>query len=128
MDYYIDAFRNYVNFNGRATRTQYWMFMLFNIIAQIILAVVTLVLPFLSFLGTVYSLGVLLPSLAIGARRLHDTGRSAWWLLLLLVPFIGAIVLLIFYVLPGTPGANRFDCCCGCGCSCGDDCVEEQGE
>ena len=50
MNYYIDAFRNYVNFNGRATRTQYWMFMLFNIIAQIILAVVTLVLPFLSFL------------------------------------------------------------------------------
>ena len=126
MDYYIDAFRNYVNFNGRATRTQYWMFMLFNIIAQIILAVVTLVLPFLSFLGTVYSLGVLLPSLAIGARRLHDTDRSAWWLLLLLVPFVGAIVLLIFYVLPGTPGVNRFDCCCGC--SCGDDCAEEQGE
>ena len=126
MDYYIDAFRNYVNFNGRATRTQYWMFMLFNIIAQIILAVVTLVLPFLSFLGTVYSLGVLLPSLAIGARRLHDTDRSAWWLLLLLVPFIGAIVLLIFYVLPSTPGVNRFDCCCGC--SCGDDCAEEQGE
>lgn len=113
MNYYIDAFRNYVNFNGRATRTQFWMFVLFNFIANVILMAVGFVLPFLAFLGSVYSLAVLLPGWAIGARRLHDTGRSGWWQLIALVPLVGWIVLLIFFVQPST-GPNRFDCCCGC--------------
>ena len=113
MEYYIDAFRNYVNFNGRATRTQFWMFVLFNFIANVILMIVGFILPFLAFLGTVYSLAVLLPSWAVGARRLHDTDRSGWWQLIGLVPLVGWIVLLIFFVQPST-GPNRFDCCCNC--------------
>ena len=123
MNYYIDAFRNYVNFNGRATRTQFWMFVLFNFIANVILMAVGFVLPFLAFLGSVYSLAVLLPGWAIGARRLHDTGRSGWWQLIALVPLVGWIVLLILFVLPST-GPNRFDCCCGCCCEAGENAGE----
>lgn len=112
MEYYIDAFRNYVNFKGRATRKQYWMFVLFNFIASVVLGIIIgAVVPALAFLGPIYNLGVLLPSLAIGARRLHDTDRSAWWLLLYLLPIVGPIVLLVFFVLPSTPGSNRFDFC-----------------
>jgi uncharacterized membrane protein YhaH (DUF805 family) len=55
-----------------------------------------------------FGLAVLIPSIAVGARRLHDTDRSGWWLLIALIPFIGAIVLLVFFVLPGTQGTNRF--------------------
>ena len=111
MEYYIDAFRNYVNFKGRATRKQFWMFILFNFLAGFALGFIGGVVPALAFLGSIYSLGVLLPSLAIGARRLHDTDRSAWWLLLYLLPIVGPIVLLVFFVLPSTPGSNRFDFC-----------------
>ena len=111
MEYYIDAFRNYVNFKGRATRKQYWMFVLFNCIAVIALWLIACVVPALAFLVSIYNLGVLLPGLAIGARRLHDTDRSAWWLLLNLLPIVGPIVLLVFSVLPSTPGSNRFDFC-----------------
>ena len=111
MEYYIDAFRNYVNFKGRAARKQFWMFFLFNFIAGVVLGIIGAVVPALAFLGSIYNLGVLLPSLAIGARRLHDTDRSAWWLLLYLLPIVGPIVLLVFFVLPSTPGSNRFDFC-----------------
>ncbi|MDT7577550.1 MAG: hypothetical protein QOH17_3883, partial [Pseudonocardiales bacterium] len=62
----------------------------------------------LGLLGGLYSLAVLLPSLAVGVRRLHDTDRSGWWLLIGLIPIIGGIVLLVFFVLEGTRGPNRF--------------------
>jgi len=59
-------------------------------------------------LGAIYSLAILIPSLAVSIRRLHDTDRSGWWCLLGFLPLIGAIVLLIFFVMDGTPGDNRF--------------------
>ena len=129
MNYYIDALRNYVNFQGRATRTQFWMFILFNLIAGVILFGIAFAVPALAFLITVYNLAVFLPSLAICVRRLHDTDRSGWWILLGLIPLVGGIIMLILYLLPGTPGANRFDgcgCCCGC-CNAEAD-AGEQGE
>lgn len=100
--YYIDVLKNhYVDFAGRATRTQFWLFVLFNIIVFFLLGII------LSFfgdagqiIGYICQLAVLLPSLAIAARRLRDSGRSPWWLLIGLVPVIGFIVLLIFYLLP----------------------------
>lgn len=130
MNYYIDAFRNYVNFQGRANRTQFWMFILFNLIAGVILFGIAFAVPALAFLITVYNLAVFLPSLAICVRRLHDTDRSGWWILLGLIPLVGGIIMLILYLLPGTPGANRFGGC-GCGCCCGGDAeiaAGEQGE
>ena len=128
MNYYIDAFRNYVNFQGRANRTQFWMFILFNLIAGVILFGIAFAVPALAFLITVYNLAVFLPSLAICVRRLHDTDRSGWWILLGLIPLVGGIIMLILYLLPGTPGANRFGGC-GCGC-CGNAEIAagEQGE
>ena len=130
MNYYIDAFRNYVNFQGRANRTQFWMFILFNLIAGVILFGIAFAVPALAFLITVYNLAVFLPSLAICVRRLHDTDRSGWWILLGLIPLVGGIIMLILYLLPGTPGANRFGGC-GCGCCGGGDAeiaAGEQGE
>lgn len=59
-------------------------------------------------LGGLYTLAVLIPSLAVSVRRLHDTNRSGWWLLLLLIPLIGALVILIFTVQDGTPGENTY--------------------
>lgn len=59
-------------------------------------------------LGFIYSLAVLLPSIAVGIRRLHDTGKSGWWLLISFIPIIGAIVLIVFAVTPGTPGTNQY--------------------
>lgn len=108
--YYWDVLKkHYVDFAGRATRTNYWMFVLFNFLVFLVLSVI------LSFFGDVgnviyflLTLAVLLPSLGIAVRRLHDTDRSGWWLLITLIPFIGTIVLLVFLVLPSTQGANRF--------------------
>ena len=101
--YFIDPIKNhYIDFGGKATRTQFWLFVLFSFLVFFVLSIV------LSFLGQVgdiiywlCNLAVLLPSIAIAARRLRDAGFSPWWLLLALTG-IGAIVLLIFYVLPST--------------------------
>lgn len=102
MDYYIDALKKYADFTGRATRQQYWMFILFYLVFYIVLSVVDGLLgsPILS---TVYSLALLVPSISIAARRLHDTSRTGWWQLIALVPLIGVIVLLVFLVQDSHP-------------------------
>jgi len=97
MEWYISVLKDYATFSGRARRKEYWMFILFNIIVSIVINVVGAVIGF-EMLGLIYSLAVIVPSLAVGARRLHDTGRSGWWLLIGLIPLIGAIVLIIFFV------------------------------
>ncbi len=112
--YFIDVIKNqYVNFEGRATRTQYWMYVLFYVILSVVVSIIGAFLgeTVSKILSALLSLGLLLPTLAIAARRLHDTDRSAWWLLLLLpvINFIGGIVLLVFFCLPSTEGANRFN-------------------
>ncbi len=112
--YYIDVLKNkYMDFDGRASRKDYWMFVLFNLIASIVVgivgSVVGLNLPnHNNVLSSLYGLAVLLPSLAIAVRRLHDTGRSAWNLLWSLLPIIGWIVLFVFYVMDSQPGANQY--------------------
>lgn len=108
--YVLDVFKNhYVDFKGRATRKQYWLYSLFMSIAFLILGAV---LGFLGKTGQIIfnlcQLAILLPSLAILARRLHDTNKSAWWIFLNLVPFIGPLVLFVFLVLPSNEGENRF--------------------
>lgn len=108
MNYYIDAWKNYVNFQGRARRKAYWMFVLFNIIVAIIASVIDNVLGTGGVIGGLYSLAVLLPGLALGVRRLHDIGKSGWWLLIALIPLIGFIVLLIFAVTDSQPGENQY--------------------
>lgn len=113
MNWYLDVLKKYAVFTGRARRKEYWMFALFNIIVAVVLGIVDGALGLsvgggMGLLGSLYALAVLLPGIGVSIRRLHDTDRSGWWLLIAFVPVIGAIVLLVFMVLDGTPGENRF--------------------
>ena len=82
----------YVDFNGVATRSEFWWFFLFQIVVVVVLSFVS------QLVADIAALALLLPSLAVGARRLHDTGRSGWWLLIGLIPVIGTLVLIVFWV------------------------------
>ena len=113
MNWYLNVLKQYAVFKGRARRKEYWFFILFNLIASVVLTVIDFMTGLLDaelgigLLSGLYSLAVLIPSLAVTVRRLHDTDRSGWWLLIGLVPLLGAIVLLVFMLLDGTPGDNR---------------------
>lgn len=125
MNWYVKVLKQYVDFSGRARRREYWMFFLVNLVVLIVLSLVDTMLGTggwrstagggsfsaagsLGLLSGLYSLAVLLPTIAVAVRRLHDTDRSGWWFLIGFVPIVGGIVLLIFYVLEGTRGPNRF--------------------
>ncbi|MFM5466358.1 DUF805 domain-containing protein [Aeromonas veronii] len=109
MNWYISVLKQYAVFSGRARRTEYWMFVLCNVIVMLLLGMVDkLIGGDNELISSIYSLAVLLPSLAVAARRLHDTDRSAWWLLLGLIPVIGTLVLIYFMVCNGQQGPNRF--------------------
>jgi len=104
MEWYIGVLKKYVEFSGRARRKEYWMFTLFNLIIALVLGFV----DSSGVVGVIYALAVFLPSIAVSIRRLHDTGRSGWWMLLLLLPLIGAIVLLVFMIFEGNAGQNEY--------------------
>ncbi len=109
MNWYLSVLKQYAVFSGRARRTEYWMFVLCNVIVMLLLGMVDkLIGGDNELISSIYSLAVLLPSLAVAARRLHDTDRSAWWLLLGLIPIIGTLVLIYFMVCNGQQGPNRF--------------------
>ena len=108
MEWYLKVLKNYVNFDGRARRKEYWMFVLFNFIAAVILSIIEYAIGIEPVLTGLYSLFILLPSLAVTARRLHDTGRSGWWMLISLVPFVGGIILLVFTCLDSEPSENKY--------------------
>lgn len=108
MHWYVDVLKNYVGFSGRARRTEFWMFFLFNVIIGIVLAIIEGIIGLPGVLNGLYELAILLPAIAVSMRRLHDTDRSGWWLLIAFVPLIGGIVLLIFFCLEGTSGQNQY--------------------
>ena len=106
MRWYVKAWKKYAVFSGRASRKEYWMFLLFNVIVAFLVGMVSAILEPAtssdqSVLGNIYQLAVLIPSISVGCRRMHDTDRSGWWLL---VP----IVSLIFLIEEGTKGNNKF--------------------
>jgi len=107
MECYLKVLRQYTDFAGRARRKEYWMFTLVSVIVSILLAILDTALG-TGLLGLLYSVAVLVPGLAVGVRRLHDTGRSAWWLLIALVPLIGAIVLVVFFATDGERRPNFY--------------------
>ncbi|MEV7199009.1 DUF805 domain-containing protein [Streptomyces griseoluteus] len=107
MHWYVDVLKKYAVFSGRARRQEYWMFFLFNLIITIVLAIVDSALD-TQVLQLVYSLAVLIPGLAVAVRRLHDTGRSGWWILIGLIPLVGFIILLVFLASEGKPEANEY--------------------
>ncbi|WP_367084452.1 DUF805 domain-containing protein [Pseudomonas sp. HOU2] len=98
---YVEALKNYAEFKGRATRREYWMFVLINLGICILMGVLDAMLNTKGVLYNLYNLAMLLPSIAVGARRMHDTDRSGWWLLL-------PIVNLVFLAQDSQPGPNRF--------------------
>ena len=119
MEWYLGVLKKYAVFDGRARRKEYWMFLLFHMIVVIgllivnaiimssvsesTLAQVAVVLPL-----TVYMLGVLCPALGVTIRRLHDTGKSGWWIFISLVPVIGGLWFLYLMVIDGTAGDNQY--------------------
>ncbi len=97
------CFQKYADFTGRAQRSELWWFVLFAVVVNILLELVGL-----EALAGLFALAVLIPSIAVGVRRLHDIDRTGWWYLLILLPVIGWLVLIYFYIQPGTTGENRF--------------------
>jgi uncharacterized membrane protein YhaH (DUF805 family) len=114
MEWYLKVLKNYAVFQGRARRKEYWMYTLFNVLVLIVLSILDRVLGLSSEtygigpLYVLYALAVLIPGLAVGVRRLHDIDKSGWWMLIAFIPLIGGIVLLVFAVMEGTAGSNRF--------------------
>lgn len=116
MSWYIQAIKNYVNFSGRARRKEFWMFFLFNMIFSMIAAIIDRLIGLnfvlmgrnMGIISLLYSIFVFIPGLSMSFRRLHDIDKSAGWMFIALVPIVGAIVLLVFEVMPGTVGTNRY--------------------
>jgi uncharacterized membrane protein YhaH (DUF805 family) len=114
MEWYLLALKKYAEFSGRSRRKEYWMYALFNMLIVFVLEIAGFALlrsaagTILFALLGIYCLATLIPSLAVGIRRLHDTGKSGWWLLISLVPFVGFIILLIFLVTDSAPEANLY--------------------
>jgi len=108
FDWYLKCIKNhYADFEGRARRTEYWMFFLVNLIIAIVVSIIGRVIH-LPVLGSLYGLAVLVPGIAVGVRRLHDTGRSGWWWLISLIPVIGTIWIIVLFALPGDQAANQY--------------------
>jgi len=112
MNWYTEVLKKYATFEGRASRSEYWYFFLFSGLLQLVFIGLAFVMPILApavnILIIIYAFAVMLPSLAVGVRRLHDIGKSGWWYLIILIPIIGAIVLFIFAVLDSVPGSNIY--------------------
>lgn len=107
MEHFTAAVQQFANFEGRNTRTQYWMYILFYMIFYIACLGIDWVLG-AQFVTLVYSLVLLVPSIAAATRRLHDTGRSGWWQLIALIPLLGAIVLIVFLAQDSESGDNAY--------------------
>ena len=114
MSWYLEALKKYAVFSGRSRRMEYWYFVLFNLVVYIVFSLIDALLGTFNvvqgvgLLSGLYALAVLIPTLAVHVRRLHDIDRTGWWILIRLIPLIGTIVLLVFALTPGTPGSNRY--------------------
>ncbi|WP_237388234.1 DUF805 domain-containing protein [Xenorhabdus sp. Sc-CR9] len=114
MYWYLNVLKNYICFRGRAKRKEFWYFVLFQILAVLIISFLERLFAvanpeiYMGWFSAVYLLLTFLPALAVNARRLHDINCSAWWLLLHLIPFIGTVILLILAALKGQAGSNKY--------------------
>ena len=102
------GFDHYVDFSGRASRPAYWWWFLFAILVSAGANIIDLLLGSYPIVSTLAGLALLLPGLSVGVRRLHDTDRTGWWILIGLIPVIGWIVLLIFYLRQGDADTNTY--------------------
>ncbi|MGL5336745.1 MAG: DUF805 domain-containing protein [Enterovibrio sp.] len=114
MNWYLSVFKKYAVFSGRAPRKEFWYFTLINVLCTVVLVFIDEKLGFfypqvgIGVLSGVYTLLALLPSTGVLMRRLHDTGRSAWWGLITLIPLLGAIILVVLLALKGQPYDNKY--------------------
>jgi uncharacterized membrane protein YhaH (DUF805 family) len=113
MQWYTEVLKKYVDFSGRARRKEFWMFMLVSTIISLVLAIVdaimgTLQPSGLGLLSGLYWVGVLLPTLAVTVRRLHDTNRHGGWIFISAIPVVGAILLIVFNATDGNRGDNKY--------------------
>ncbi len=115
LDWMLMPLRRYADFSGRSRRKEYWMFVLGVLIVTIVLSIVEGILGLSGMVAGAYGpvtalffLGIIVPSIAVQVRRMHDQDKSGWWVLIALIPLIGSIVLLVFMCLEGTRGDNRF--------------------
>lgn len=121
MNWYIEVWKKYAQFTGRARRSEYWFFALFNTLIGIGLWLLSSIpmlfgvrsgnaayfLPGMGLL-LIYSFATILPSLSVMVRRLHDTGKSGWWFLISFIPVVGTIILLVFLFTDSQPGPNQY--------------------
>lgn len=103
-----DGFDHYTKFDGRARRSAFWYWVLFGILVGIAANIISAVLFDSQILSYLVSLALFLPGLSVAIRRLHDTGRSGWWYLLVFIPIIGIIVLIVWWVQDSDPGENEY--------------------
>ena len=114
MSWFIAALKKYAVFGGRSRRREYWYFVLFSSIITVVLSIIDGVIGTLDsttglgLLSGIFTLAILIPTIAVSVRRLHDIDRTGWWFLISFIPLIGTIVLLVFAVQDSTPGGNRF--------------------
>jgi uncharacterized membrane protein YhaH (DUF805 family) len=114
MSWYLTALKKYATFEGRARRKEYWMFILFNLVFTFVAIIVDSIITSGSdgnsfgIFYALYTLAVFLPSLAVMVRRLHDIGKSGWWVFISLIPFLGAIWLFILLISDSQPGENPY--------------------
>lgn len=107
--YFVDVLKNqYADFSGRAIRSQYWYFVLFTFIISFVLGFLDGMLFGRQILSLIFGLAILIPSIAIGVRRLHDLGKTGWWYFLVLFPIVGQIILLIWFCMKGQTTKNQY--------------------
>lgn len=114
MGWYLEVLRKYAVFTGRARRKEYWFFVLFNVIFLIVISFIDRAIGTFNsqtgvgLLTSIYWLAVLIPAIAVGVRRLHDIGRSGWWLLLVFIPVIGPLIIFVMMLFNSEPGTNSY--------------------
>lgn len=104
----IVVLERYAKFDGRARRAEFWWFALANVLISVVLSVLGGASDLFSVLSVLYSLAVLIPGIALSVRRLHDIDKSGWFLLLVLIPIIGSIILIVWAATDGTKGPNTY--------------------
>ena len=114
MKWYLKVLSQYSDFGGRARRAEYWYFVLFNILFSFVAVMIDNIIGMAiggmgyGLITIIYSLALFIPSLAVGIRRLHDTGKSGWYILLGLIPIVGGIIILVFLLMEGDRGENAY--------------------
>ena len=108
MTWYIEALKKYTTFSGRSRRKEYWMFMLFNILISIVFSLIDSLTGLNHILSRIYYLAIIIPSIAVAVRRLHDTGKNGWWYFINILPIIGSIWFLVLMCMDSQNGENQY--------------------